>query len=288
MSSVINKRLQTIEKQVGTDEQATQSTIDAELIVICRMRIEGVSVWTGAGGHVLYPLDFIDTRKAFQLMMGAQAERIRSHISRTLKFCAEQDPYMLDANYPLLEYFLRLVFCVVSEDRCFRPFKIPAEICDLLLSIKPEEYLHFTPADMCYECGYPYPGCRYGASHDQLAFLTTRYSGDEIKAMAAPYRGKECLLCGGEIKRHDDSSDYWQQSPANRLRQSKRQEWMAEVEEVELPNEFIGGSFIPHGHEWKEGEEALKGDFTQRRARKSFVRVEHQPSVASILRYTRG
>jgi hypothetical protein len=289
MSLNINRRLQVLEKLVGNDEQANQSAIEAEWIIISRMRLEGVSVWSDACGHVLYPLDFLDTRKTYLLMMQAEEERIRKHISDTLHFCAKHDPYLLDANYPLLEYFLWTLLYLCNEEKCFRPLTIPAEICALLLAIKPEESLHYKPTDWCYECGYGYPSCTYGASHDQLAFLTTRYSRDEIDVMSAPYRGKDCLLCGGEIKRHEYShSERWQQSPAHRLRQSKQREWQEEIEAVELPEDFLSGLFVPHDREWKAAEASAKADFMQRRAKQNTIRVQHQPSVEAILRYTRG
>jgi hypothetical protein len=282
MNQSIGRRVTAVERTVGNNEQATLESIEAEWIILFRTRLEGASVWSEAGGHVLWPIDSIQTRKAYQLMMAAQEERIQKHLSDTLHFCAEQDPYMLDANYPLLEYFLWTVLYVCWEEKCFRPFTIPVEICDLLLAMKPEESLHYRPCDWCYECGYGYPAALYGVAHDIKAFLVTRYSEEEINAMSAPYRGKACLLCGGEIMQHAySSSEGWQNSPANRLRQAKLQEWQAEIEAVEVAEEMKEGRFVPHDG-FDNGIEAAKADFMQRRARQKTIRIEHQPSVDDI------
>jgi hypothetical protein len=199
MNQSTKRRLAALERIVGKDEQKRQTAIEAEWIVLSRTRLEGGSVWADGGGHVLWPLDLLDTRKAYQLMMEAQEESYRNHISDTLQFCAEHDPYMLDANYPLLEYFLYSLQYIGSLEKCFRPLRIPAEICELLVTVKPEESLHYRPCDWCYEGGYGYPASLYSVSHDIKAFMTTRYSNEEIERMAGPYRGNACLVCGGEI-----------------------------------------------------------------------------------------
>jgi hypothetical protein len=286
MNQSTKKRLAALEKAVGLEKQHQQTALEAEWIVLYRTRLEGASSWSDAGGHVLWPLDSIWRRKTYCLMMQAQEERVHNHISETLQFCAEHDPYMLDANYPLLEYFLWTLQYICSPEKCFRPLRIPTEICDLLLCVKPEESLHYRPCDWCYECGYGYPASLYGVSHDIKAFMTTRYSNDEIERMAAPYRGNACLVCGGQIVRHEYStSDRWQHSPANRLRQTKIKEWQAEIEAVELPKEMQGGRFVPH-EELNEGLEAAKADFMKRRAKEKNIRVEHRPSVEEILGYS--
>lgn len=287
MSLSLGRRLSAVERAVGSDEHATRTAVECEWIVLKRTRLEGGSVWADAGGHVLYPLDSLWARKAYLLMMAAQEGRIQKHLTNTLRHCVEHDPYMLDANYPMLEYFLWTVMYVSSDEKCFRPFQIPVEVCDLLLSVKPEESLHFRPCDWCVECGYGYPACLWGVSHDLKAFLTTRYSPEQIDAMSHPYRGKACLMCSGEVVAHASAtSERWQNAPANRLRQSKLQEWREEIETVELPKEMRRGRFVPHDG-LNEGLEAAKADFMNRRAMQKTIRVEHQPSVDELLRYRR-
>lgn len=271
-----------------------QNEIEAERAVLFRQRLEGVSVWWHEGGHVLYPINFIDTGKAFEAMTRAQDEKTRNAVIEALNHCAEHDPFQLDANYPLLEYYLRVVMQICDREKPFRPLAIPVDLCEWIQSIKPEEYLHYKPADWCYECGYRYPAYLYGVAHDMKAFLETRYSKDEIDAMATPFRGKECFVCGGEIVSYwgmsenglnrSDVTKRWQGSPAQRLCEAKRDEWHAEIEAVtggiaEVKNQFA----LYDKDRFKDGEEAAVADFRDRRARRPGVRVEHRPSVQSIL-----
>lgn len=104
-------------------------------------------MWADAGGHVLYPLDFTATRKAYLAMMREQDEKSRGAVSDALNNCVENDPYMLDANYPLLEYYLFVVMYIADKEKPFRPLAIPVELCGWLQSLKPEEYLHYRPID---------------------------------------------------------------------------------------------------------------------------------------------
>lgn len=276
MSQSTKRRLAALEQVVGNQEQNQRTAIDAEWTVLSRTRLEGGSVWAGAGGHVLWPLDSIWTRKTYVLMIRAQEEGIRKLVSDTLHFCAQNDPYMLDANYPLLEYFLWMLLYICTDEKGFRPFTIHAEICRFLLAIKSEESLHYRPCDWCYECGYGYPASLYGASHDIKAFMKTRYSPEQISAMCAPFRGQACLWCGGEIVAAYARTNRWQDSPAHRLRQAKRGEWQAEIDAVELPDVMQQGRFVPldgGDDRW----EAAKADFLQRREKQKAIRVEHRP-----------
>lgn len=281
-------------KRLAQLDASQENEIEAERAVLFRQRIEGVSVWWHGGGHVLYPLNFIITRKAFEAMLQAQDEKTRNAVNEALNHCLKNDPFQLDANYPLLEYYLRAATRICDEEKPFRPLAIPVELCDWIQSIKPEEYLHYAPADWCYECGYRYPAQIYSIGHDARTFLLTRYSPDEIEAMGRPFRGKACFVCGGEIvnywgmsesgQRRRDVVKVWQGSPAQQLCDAKRAEWNAEIEAVtggiaDLKYEFT--LFDPD--KFKDVEEAAEADFRQRRGKRPGVRVEHRPSVQSIL-----
>jgi hypothetical protein len=120
--------------------------------------------------------------------------------------------------------------------------------------------------------------------------LITHYSEDEIEAMRAPFRGKACFVCGGEImsERLRQKPQVWQpegvrwfeDSPAGRLLETKREEWNAEVDGLELeePQHYLS----PQG-ESTDIEEAAEADFRERRAKKPMIRIEHKPSVDVIL-----
>jgi len=130
----------------------------------------------------------------------------------------------------------------------------------------------------------------HGVGHDARAFLITRYSEDEIDALRAPFRGKACLVCGGEImtERLREKSQGWQpegvrwfeDSPAGRLLEARREEWNAEIDDLELegPQHYLA----PQG-ESTDIEKAAEVDFKERRARKPMARIEHKPSVDGIL-----
>jgi hypothetical protein len=224
-------------------------------------------------------------------MLQAQDEKSRDTVIKTLNYCAKNDPFQLDANYPLLEYYLWLVMEICGP-RPFRPLEIPVEICDWLQSLKTEEYLHYRPADWCYECGYRYPALLYGVAHDMKAFLETRYSAEEIEAMTTPFRGKACFVCeivsywgmsDNEYRRRDTTKQ-WEGSPAQRLCEAKREEWRAEIEAVTGGLADIKKQFWLYDKEkFKDGIEAAEADFRQRRAKRPGVRIEHQPSVQPIL-----
>jgi len=128
------------------------------------------------------------------------------------------------------------------------------------------------------------------SGHDTRRFLITRYSEGEIDAMRAPFRGKACLVCGGEILTHrwrEKSQSYqpegvrwFDHSPAGRLLVAKREEWNKEIDDVELegPQSYLA----PQG-EFADAEKVAEADFRERRARKPMVRVEYKPSVDEIL-----
>ena len=264
-----------------------ENEINAEWAVTYRMRLEGVSVWWGGFGHVLYPLNFTLHRKAFEAMLQAQDEKTRNAVNDALNYCLENDPFQLDANYPLLEYYLWTVMYLCVSTEQFRPLAIPVEICDWIQSIKPEEYIHYRPVDWCYECGCRYPAVRHGGvGHDAERFLLTRYTKDEIKAMETPFRGKACLICGGEVM--DErwrGTDKMANSPAGRLSEAKCEEWRAELESAtggfaDLQCEFN----LFDRDRFKDAEDAAEAEFRDRRARRPGVRVEHRPSVNEILR----
>ena len=292
MNSNIRKRLATVERVVGIDAKTAHDAIKAERAVLFRTRLEGGGVWFEGGGHVLYPLNWDDTRKAFCAMLEAQDERIRKEVEESLAYCLKHDPFQLDANYPLLEYYLWTVLYISVIDRPFRPLAIPVELCDWLLAIKPEESMHYRPRDWCFECGYRYPALHYPVTHDIEAFLLTRYSKEEIHAMEAPFRGKACMLCGGEImdchglksepkESRSESIKWWEDSPAGKLCEAKREEWCGEIEAVEI------SSFFDYGYlDIEACKAAAVEDFRERRAKQKMIREEHRPSVEEILKIT--
>ena len=100
----VSKRLVKLERVLGMDAKTRIDVIKVEQAVPFRTRLEGGSVWFEAGGHVLYPLNFASTRKAFCAMLAAQDKRVEHLVRESLKYCLEHDSYQLDANYPLLEY----------------------------------------------------------------------------------------------------------------------------------------------------------------------------------------
>jgi hypothetical protein len=151
------RKVAAIEMELGLNVEHQADAIDAEWIIIFRMRLEGVSVWSHGCGHVGWPLDSFQTRKAFEAMLAAQDEASRKLVSDSLQYCLKNDPYMYDANYPLLEYYLWTVLYISNQAQPFRPLAVPAGLCEWLRSIKPEEYLHYRPIDWCYECGCRYP-----------------------------------------------------------------------------------------------------------------------------------
>jgi hypothetical protein len=221
-------------------------------------------------------------------MLEAQDRRIERLICESLNYCLEHDPYQLDANYPLLEYYLWTVLYISVSDQPFRPMAISVELCDWLLGIKPEESVHYRPSDWCFECGYGYPALYYGVPYDIEAFLLTRYSKEQIDLMAAPFRGKACVVCGGEImnchgmdsKGKDNPSqqrESWENSPAAQLCESKRDDWNAEIYAINLP------PFFDYGYlDEKALEDAAKKDFYERRSKQKRIREEHRPSVQEM------
>jgi hypothetical protein len=288
MSRNVSKRLSKLERVLGTDGKTRTNLVELERAVLFRTRLEGASVWFEAGGHVLYPLNHPRTRKAFCAMLEAQDRRIERLVRESLDYCLEHDPYQLDANYPLLEYYLWTVLYISVNDQPFRPMALPVELCDWVLGIKPEESIHYRPRDWCWVCGYRYPALYCGVGHDLEAFLLTRYSKEQIGAMAAPFRGKACLLCGGEImnchgmdsKAKDDPSQQhksWEHSPAARLCESKRDDWNAEIDALALP------PFFDYGYlDEKALETAAKKNFYERRSKQKSIREEHRPSVQEM------
>jgi hypothetical protein len=280
-----------IEQELGLNTGFQADAVDAEWIILYRMRLEGVSVWSQDGGHVGWPIDSFSTRKAYVAMLAAQDEINRNLVRDSLQYCLENDPFMHNANYPLLEYYLWTAMYVSNDEKPFRPLAIPVELCEWLRSIKPEEYLHYRPIDWCLECGYRYPALPYGIGHDAREFLITRYSKDQIEAMDAPFRGKACFVCGGEIMNQrwrGPKSKGWEpegvkwleDSPAGKLLEEKRQEWLIEIDSIELDHPQY--CYAPHGS-LDEAEAAAKADFKQRRANKPMIRIEHRPGVDSIM-----
>ena len=274
-------------QRVASLTSVNEDEINAEWAVTYRMRLEGVSVWFHEGGHVLYPLRHIIQRQAYEAMLQAQDEKTSNAVDEALSLCLKNDPFQLDANYPLLEYYLWTVMYLCIRQEQFRPLAIPVEICDWIQSIKPEEYIHYRPVDWCYECGCRYPAVRHGGvGHDAERFLLTRYTKDEIKAMQAPFRGKACLICGGEIM-HEKlrGTDKMTHSPAGRLSEAKGEEWWSELESAtggfaDLQCEFK----LFDRDKFKDAQDAAEADFRDRRARRPGVRTEHRPNVDEILK----
>lgn len=110
--------------------------------------------------------------------------------------------------------------------------------------------------------------------------------------MEAPFRGKGCLVCGGEVmhyqgreskaKAYDVARYKWlEDSPAGKLLEAKREEWTAEIEAVELPAN-IRYRYLPE-HDVSKAIGSAQEHFRERRIKHSFVRVEHRPSVDEIL-----
>ncbi|HMG34458.1 MAG TPA: hypothetical protein VKM94_11010 [Blastocatellia bacterium] len=124
MSLQVSKRLSKLERTLNTDEKTRMDVIELERAVLFRTRLEGGTVWFEAGGHVLYPLNHPRTRKAFCAMLEAQDTRIEGLIHDALDYCLEVDPYQLDANYPLLEYYLWTVLNISVSDQPFRPLAL--------------------------------------------------------------------------------------------------------------------------------------------------------------------
>jgi hypothetical protein len=284
------KRLEKAAEAAGVTAQAKMSAVNAERAVLFRTRLEGSGVWYEAGGHVLYLLNWDRRRKAFCAMLSAQDQKMSDSVMKTLVHCLNHDQFMLDANHPLLEYYLWNAAYIAQSEKPFRPLAMPVELCRWLEGLKPEEYLHYRPLDWCYECGYRYPAIKYGLSHDIGKFLLTRYSKEQIEAMKAPFRGKSCMVCSGEIVSHrginSDASIYrtehlklWTGSPAHSLCEAKREEWIKEIDSVELPEAFN------HGYLDEEAcRKASEEDFFERRANQnSRVRVEHWPSVEEVV-----
>src|SRR5687768_17618340 len=110
------RKVGTIEQELGLNAESQANAVDAEWIIIFRMRLEGVSLWSHACGHVGWPLDTFFTRKAWAAMLAAQDETHRKLILDSFKHCLEHDPFMHDANYPLLEYYLWTVRYMSVED----------------------------------------------------------------------------------------------------------------------------------------------------------------------------
>jgi hypothetical protein len=109
--------------------------------------------------------------------------------------------------------------------------------------------------------------------------------------MRAPFRGKACMVCDGEImserwrgpKSHGrelEGGKWLEDSPAGRLLDAKRQKWIAEIESIELEEPQYHLS--PHG-EREELDKVAEADFRKRRAKKPMIREEHRPSVDAIL-----
>ena len=73
---------------------------------------------------------------------------------------------------------------------------------------------------------------------------------------------------------------WFEDSPAGRLLEAKREEWNAEIDGVEFeePQHYLS----PQG-ESTDIEEAAEADFRERRARKPMIRIEHKPSADVIL-----
>ena len=289
----IEGRLAKIESKVTVSADEQLALIKAERAVLFRTRLEGGGVWADCGGHVLYPVNVFARRRLFFAMMAAQDELTRKPVMKALNHCIENDPFMLDANYPLLEYSLWLV-CYYNSSEPFYPLAIPAALVEWIQAIKPEEYLHYRPRDWCYECGYRYPGLPHGVCNDLRAFLSTRYSSEQLEAKACPFQGKACLLCGGEIINGDsmytlsyrpEAENRWEGSPASRHREATLKKGIAEIVTAQVPPCFT--------HPFLEDENNIRGwmdraeaDFMERRARqKGFICEQHRGLAESMKRY---
>jgi hypothetical protein len=284
----ISKRLERAERLTAGVDTAARDAAHCEWIVLWRNRLEGGGVWPQAGGHVLYPLNWPRTRKAYCALLSSDS-LLESLLDKAMAYCLEHDPFQFDANYPLLEYCLRFVQYASVSDEPFRPLAIPAELRDWLMALKPEEYLHYRPCDWCYECGYKYPAVLYGIPHDIAAFLVTRYSKQQMEAMEAPFRGQACMHCGGEIVskrwlrgKYEGAaagSKWWADSPAGKRCEANRDEWGRQLDAMELPEAFNYGYLNEEACE--QGAEAV---FKEGRAKGKTMRIEHKPSVEGMLR----
>jgi len=284
-SATKSKRITALERKLGIDEMSKASLIHREWIVIFRSRLEGCGVWSSGGGCVLLPINHPTPRKAFALMLQKQDHRIRDLVIDQFSFCLQQDPFMLDANYPLLEYYLFTAWKTVDQEEPIPPLALPAQLADWILSIKPEEYIHYRPTDWCWQCGYQYP--KGSAGPDLKRFLLTRYSKEQVWAMQEPFRGKECYICGGEIKdelyrRSGYSQATWEGSPAARKCEAKKADWKAEIEATQLPEFLTSLGYYDLGGSL---EDKVKELFYARRTQRPGVREEYQPSVEDLAKY---
>lgn len=289
----IEGRLAKAERVAGVSEDARLTLQQAERAVLFRTRLEGGSVWATCGGHVLYPLNHPWFRHVFFAMFSAQDETTKKQVLKSLEYCLEHDPFMLDANYPLLEYYLWTVryFC---GNNLFPLAAVPVELCEWLQAIKPAEYMHYRPKDWCWQCGYRYPAVAAGLCNDIRAFLISRYSEEQLTAMTAPFRGKACMLCGGEIvdyrgmaetKYNPSVENRWAGSPASRLCESRHEEWIGEIAAVQVPESF-NYPYLEDADNITAWMDRAEEDFNQRRGKQhGFVREEHRPSVEAIKPY---